>query len=519
MNSDADTFDWENARTIVLVMLRHWWVFVICIAVPVAAVLFLGTRETDKYTSEAKILVRGSQTRIAPSTDEIQASRTLADYYQDLVKTRSVLERVIERLDLPFSVDSLRGRIDVSTMRSFVIIRVTDAFPENAALIVNVVAEEFVADSRDLQLRELAAFQRSLEEYGLPTDAALMSGKIGEVSILSVIEPGLPASSPIPQNSTTRVVLAAFMGSMLGLASVAILHNWRDTVDTPDRLQSACGVTALPSIPKFTHRMELSDVVNGTIDVRAAYWEPYRFLRASPQFAAGVHNGANAFLVTSPLPGDGKSTTCLSLGLTMAQEGRRTMLVDADLRKPSLHKAFGFANETGLTSFLCGAADPEEIVRSVKGPGGLDVITSGPVPVDASPLLASSWLVDFIRWVKEQYDIVLFDSSPVLSVVDPSLLSAKLDGSLLVLDASRHMRAVRSAAAMLKQTGRPVLGAVLNYVAREGEGYFYPYAKRYYPYGDGHESDGANGRWSPWLGRYMRPIRTLAGRIQRRRGR
>jgi len=503
----------------VLVALRHWWVFAICIAVPVAAVLFLGTRETDKYRSEAKILVRGAQAPIAPSVGEIQASRELAGYYQDLVKTRSVLERVIERLNLPYSAESLRSRINVSAVRSLLFISATDASPQNAAAIVNSVAEEFVADSHDRQLRELAALQRSLEEYGLPADGTLMNARIGDVSILSVIEPGLPASAPIPRDSTMKVAFAAFMGVMLGLAGVAVLHYWRDRVGSPDRLQSACGITTLASIPKFARPMELPDVVNGGVDARAVYWEPYRFLRASLQFAAGTDNGANAFLVTSPLPGDGKTTTCLSLGLAMAQEGRRTLLVDADLRKPSQHEAFGFSNETGLTSFLYGTADLEEIARPADGPGGLDVITSGPVPVDASPLLGSPRLVEFIRRIKERYDIAVFDSSPVLSVVDPSLLSAKLDGSLLVVDASTQVRTVRSAAGTLKQTGRPVLGAVLNKVAREGEGYPYSYAKGYYPYGDGHGSDGANGRWSRRLGRYVKPIRTLGARVRRRLGR
>ena len=515
---DSDTLNLGDVRTAVVTAARHWWVFAICIAVPVAAVLLLGTRELDRYRSEVRILVGSARSPAAPSATEIQASRTLAQYYQDLMLTSSVLGRVVDGMDLPYSTGSLRGHITVSAVRSLLIIEVTDASPDNAAAIANSLADAFVADTYDRQLSELASLQSSLEEYGLANDAELMSAKIGDLSALSVIEPALPSSSPIPRSSKQKAVFAALAGVVLGGASVLVLRHWRDGVGTPDRLQSECGITPLASIPKFARPMELSDVVNEGVDTRTGYWESYRFLRASFQFAAGTEKGKKAFLVTSPTPGDGKTTTCLNLALAMSQEGQRTLLVDADLRKPSLHEVFGFPNEIGLTSFLHGGVDLEEIIRLADRPGAPDVITSGPVPADASPLLASPRLVEFTTRVKEQYDIVVFDSSPLLSVVDPSLLSAKLDGTLLVVDTSAQARVVRSAIALLRQAGGPVVGAALNRVATKADGYPYSYAEQY-PYGDGHSSDDANRRRLGNLGRFFSPIRTLAGWLQRRRGR
>ena len=146
------------------------------------------------------------------------------------------------------------------------------------------------------------------------------------------------------------------------------------------------------------------------------------------------------------------------------------------------------------------------------------MVTSGPVPADASPLFGSPRLEEFINWIKEQYDVAVFDSSPVLSVVDPSLLAGKLDGCLLVIDASAQMRSARSAVAALRRTGSPLVGAVLNKVTAEGGAYPYSNGKGYYPYGGGNGSDGTSGhRWDR-LGRYARPILALGGRLYRRRG-
>ena len=513
---DSETLSLGDVRAFAATVLRRWWVFVITIGVPVAIVILLGMREPPMYRSEATVLVRGSQAPIVPSVGEIEASRELAKYYQDLLTTTSVLDRVVDRLDLPYSASSLRSRIHVSAVRSLLIVRATDADPERAAAIVNVAADVFVEDVRDRQLRELADFQQSLDDYGLSTDPALLSGKIGEVSMLSVIEPGIAPSSPISRGYTGRVALGVLLGLALGFAVVVVLHYWRENVGTADRLQTISGITTLASVPKFAPPMELSDAAKGEIGPRSPYWEPYRFLRAYLQFTSGREDGMGVYLVTSALPTEGKTTTSLCLAIAMAQEGRRTLLVDADLRAPSLHDAWDVPNEVGLTSFLCNEASLEDIVEASEDIEGLSFITSGPLPIDASPLLHSPRLVELINTVREGYDVAVFDSSPVLSVADASLLSAKVDGSVLVVDSATPERAVRGAVRSLRQAGGPLVGTVLNKVHRDGQGYgYYSYSRGYHSYSYGEQSRQRRDGRGP-LGRFSERLeraRRLAGRF------
>jgi non-specific protein-tyrosine kinase len=199
-------------------------------------------------------------------------------------------------------------------------------------------------------------------------------------------------------------------------------------------------------------------------DPRSPVAEAYRTLRTNLYFS-GLDKPLRTLVVTSPAPEEGKSTTLANLAVTMAQGGRRTILADCDLRRPSLHEVFGVANAQGLTTMMveAGALDqPPLVATNVED---LWLLPSGPLPPNPAELLGSARMDEVIAALKNQGEIILFDAPPVIAVTDAAVLASKVDGVLLVVSAGRTRREhVQRARALLDRTGIRLVGAVLNNV-------------------------------------------------------
>ncbi len=198
-------------------------------------------------------------------------------------------------------------------------------------------------------------------------------------------------------------------------------------------------------------------------DPRSPVAEAYRSLRTNLEFSS-LDEPLRAMVVTSPAPEAGKSTTLANLAVTMAQAGKEVILVDCDLRRPSLHEIFGVSNATGLTSVILDDTTSTPPLRETGVPG-LKLLTSGPLPPNPAELLSSRRMADLIRALREQADIVLFDAPPVIAVTDAAILASQVDGVLLVLNAgvTKREHAQRAKAALEKVNAR-LVGAVLNNV-------------------------------------------------------
>jgi capsular exopolysaccharide synthesis family protein len=180
---------------------------------------------------------------------------------------------------------------------------------------------------------------------------------------------------------------------------------------------------------------------------------------------ASLDSPVQTLLVTSSAPGEGKSVTASNLAVVFAQAGRSVLLVDADLRWPSIQDLFDLPNVRGLTTLLRGeVTDPADVAQPTEQPN-LRVITTGPLPPNPAEQLGSHRMQTVIETLRESADIVIFDSPPLLAVADAAVLSAFADGTLLVIDASRsRRRQVEIASSMLTRAGAKTLGAVLNRV-------------------------------------------------------
>lgn len=208
------------------------------------------------------------------------------------------------------------------------------------------------------------------------------------------------------------------------------------------------------------------------LDPKSPVAEAFRTLRTNLQFSA-LDRELRTLLVTSAGPGEGKSTITLNLAIAITQSGKEVILVDADLRKPMIHKLFGLRNEIGLTNILV-HGPAEEALQETAVPN-LKVVTSGPIPPNPAEMLASGMMDKVRDFLKERAEMVLFDCPPVVAVTDAAVLSRKVDGVLLVVQLGAVEReAARQAKALLENVDAPLLGVVINNVA-ESSGYYYYY--------------------------------------------
>jgi capsular exopolysaccharide synthesis family protein len=206
--------------------------------------------------------------------------------------------------------------------------------------------------------------------------------------------------------------------------------------------------------------------------------EAYRALRTNIQFSA-IDEELRVIMVTSAGPGEGKSTTINNLAVAYAQSDKKVLLIDADLRKPTLHSTFNVTNRWGLTNLLTNQVGLEEVVHQTEI-ANLDILTSGPIPPNPSEILASKRLVTLLEELKKRYDLIFIDTPPAIAVTDAQIVSTKCDGVILVVDSGKVKRDIAmKAKANLEHVKARMLGVVLNNVDRKNKDSYY-----YYYYGN-----------------------------------
>ncbi len=192
------------------------------------------------------------------------------------------------------------------------------------------------------------------------------------------------------------------------------------------------------------------------------YSEAYRVLRTNLRFS-NVDTDKKVILITSAKPGSGKTTTAANLAITMAKYSLKTLLIDADLRRPRIHELFGIQKGNGLTRYLLEKKDFENYINDIEGVENLHVLTSGVEPPDPSELLFSEKMKKLIEKAKETYDVIIIDSPPILVASDTSILATLADGIILVVSSNKSkIEDVLEAKEQIIRTGTKILGSVLN---------------------------------------------------------
>lgn len=209
-------------------------------------------------------------------------------------------------------------------------------------------------------------------------------------------------------------------------------------------------------------------------DPKSVGAEAYKTLRTNIQYSSFDKN-AQAIIVTSSQPGEGKSTTSGNLALSMAQDGKKTILIDCDLRKPTVHKKFGITNSSGLSEVIVGKVDLKDAMKEFNK--NLTIITSGKIPPNPSEMLGSNNMQRFLDELKRHYDCIILDTPPVLAVTDAQILSRNADGMVLVIRAGRTKKdMVLKAKKQIENVGGKIIGTILNAVdSKNGRNNYYYY--------------------------------------------
>jgi capsular exopolysaccharide synthesis family protein len=301
-----------------------------------------------------------------------------------------------------------------------------------------------------------------------------VDSSIPPASIVSVTDQARPALSPSKPNITVNLILGSVFGLIMGIGLAFFIEYLDTSVKTIDDVERSLQAPVMGVIPQ---NVEL--LMEAGPD--SPHAEAYRVLRTNVLFSR-KRPDANSLTVVSGGAGEGKSTTICNLATVFAQHGQRILLVDSDLRRPSLHRFFKVSNSIGLTNYLLKQNTLEEVVQTTKNPL-LDFLPSGKLPSSSVGILNSQRMKEFIQDVKQRYDFVFFDSPPIMGVSDASILASEVDLAILVVQYRKYPQAMTlRAKQMVEKVGGNLLGVVLNNINISQDSYYYYYSGYYYDY-------------------------------------
>jgi capsular exopolysaccharide synthesis family protein len=362
--------------------------------------------------------------------------------------------------------------------------------------------------SRSVQINEelYEVLLKKLQEMNVAGEALAYN--------VRVIEAGKVPGRPVRPNKRLNTIIGFIMGSVMGVG-LAFFREYLDTtIKTVEDLKLNFGLTMLGLIPTIGEykpksfsqvlwerlwnknkkepaigKDEIKDELLFKVhrlasaeQLKAPVAEAYRTLRTNLQFTQLDHP-LKTLLITSSIRGEGKTTTSVNLGIILAQTGKKILIVDTDLRRPRIHRAFNTGRDVGLTNLLMGESRLEDVVIPADVPN-LWILPSGPLPPNPAELVATDKMKALINYMASQYDLVLFDSPPLVAVTDAALLATEVDGLLLVVEAGALPRELlKQGLDRLVNVKANILGAVLNNVnLQKGSYYYYYYHYYHYDY-------------------------------------
>jgi len=299
------------------------------------------------------------------------------------------------------------------------------------------------------------------------------------VSNVVQVSQATPPLVPVRPRVMINTLLAALMAMMLSVGGILVLDSLDDTIKTPEEVVNKLGIPVVGVI--FRYEGQEQGLITQA-QPRSPISEAFRVLRTNVQYA-NVDSPLRKIMVTSPSPGEGKSTIGANLAVVLAQGGHQVTLVDADLRRPSIHKWFAVDNQKGLTHLIVQPMSALNGHLKETKTKGLMVLTAGDLPPNPTEILGSKKMGSILQEINKNRDVIIIDTPPVLAVADAAVLAPAMDGVLFVIQPGMTtFSAARQAIEQLKRVGAKLVGVVLNNVDLRGSRYAYYYRNSYYYY-------------------------------------
>lgn len=393
-----------DLRALWQVIAKRWkFIIVIPLAAALISLLVSAYIITPQYTASTTIIV----TRPADTSEliyrDVQLSRELVGTYREIMHSRRVLEMAIANRSLPYSAGQLREMVDVQAVRDteLLTVDVTHPDPELARDIANEMARVFKEQVVDIM-------------------------KIENVSVVDeAVTPGGAVSPRVDLN-----VAVAFVVGLMAAFGLAFLHEYLDqSVKDPGEAQQLLQVPVIGVVPRVEGEMLFA-----RSKPRAPAAEAFRTLRTNIEYSS-IDKPVKNILIAGANPACGKSTVASNLAITLARRESSVLLVDADLRRPIIHKLFNLVNEPGLSSLIFKEGlNLNEVIRRSEEEENLYILPSGPIPPYPAEMLSSGRMKILNEEFARRFEYVIYDSPPVIAVTDAALLSRLVDGTLMVLD-------------------------------------------------------------------------------------
>ncbi|AWK75793.1 protein tyrosine kinase [Rhodococcus oxybenzonivorans] len=437
------------------ILQARWKIIAITTVVAILGALGASLLTTPLYEASTRLFV---STSAGSSVNELYQGNLYSQQrvasYTKLLTGQTLAQRTIDKLGLTETPAELANQVKATSAPDTVLVdlKVQDPSPERARDIANAMSDEFVVMVRELE---------TPERGGAPAARVVVE------------QQAQTPSTPVSPKTLRNLALGAAVGLLLGIALAVLRDRLDNTVKDRRTVEELAGSAMIGTIP-FDKDRQTQQAINFA-EGHSSSAEAYRELRTNLQFLE-VDNPPRVIVVTSSLPTEGKTTTAINIALVLAEGGKSVCLVEGDLRKPRVSKYMGVVGSVGLSSVLAGQATLDGVLQPTSYQG-LTVLASGPIPPNPSELLGTATARQVLADLRERFDYVIVDASPLLPVTDATVLTAMSDGALVI---ARHGETKREqltrAVGNLHSVGATILGTIITMTPSRGKGvYEYKY--------------------------------------------
>lgn len=444
---------------------------------------------------------------------EAEKAELLAKYTAEYIKVKQVEEKIVslratrektEREDTQ-TIERDRKKLEKDAVGGALVglkSQLDSARNREAQLRASYLNEVSSANVEGVAETQLTTLKRKIETNRGLLDTYTQRQKEQELAItgsrpdnIKIATEAITPMQPVGPKRERNIFIAFLISLAAGIGLAFLLDYLDDSVKSSDDIGRHLGLPTLALIPHQTVSTKsklglVTTKANGNgnstalialEDTRSAMAEAYRHLRTSLLFSS-AGKPPQTILVTSSQPAEGKTTTAINTAITLAQSGADVVIIDCDLRRPRLHNHFGFGNANGLTNYLSGEKNPENLLKPFPHLPKLKVITSGPIPPNPAELLSSNEMKNLLQFLKTNYKHVIIDSPPAISFTDAAILSTQVDGVVLVAMAGKSsIHLIRRFKQRLSNIGARIYGVVLNGIKSSSVEYgYYGYGYTYY---------------------------------------